>query len=375
MKAAWAAAFFLACAAASVSYLAVRFRTNGRRAVAVQTSEPIPVKVAQARPAAAERPLQVSGFLPAEIEHPAITPFAATVKEQQCKEGDAVSVGSVVAVIESKELVERLRSREALLKRAHAALQESDNRFADAEKRLATMRELQRKDLIARRDVAEAEAVTETARAERDLARSQVEQREAALAQARYLQTLTRVTAPLSGVVTRRLVHAGDRVPAASALVTIASLTTLSLVLEIPPEADRLRPGAGVQISAEGLPTPFSGAVTRVRATGSPGNRRTAEVRVANHTGILKPGMKVSVSLPATGALDVVVVPSGAVFETDRRKYLYTVDGGKAQLKQVETVWEKDGEVAINAGLNAGEKVVISPRDRLQPNVAVRIIR
>jgi RND family efflux transporter MFP subunit len=237
------------------------------------------------------------------------------------------------------------------------------------------MRELHQKDLIARRDVIEAETVVETARAEKDVAQSQVEQREAAVAQVRYLVALTRVSAPLSGVVTRRLVKEGDRVPAAAPLVTIANVATLSVASELPAQdSDRLSPGTAVQILPDGMPArPFSGILTQVRPAGSSPTTRTAEIRVANQDGVLKPGLKVSVWVPTT-APQVVLVPRDAVFEIGEQTYLYTVDGDKARLRQVEKAWEKAGEVAITSNLTDGEKVVISSRDRLQPNVTVRVI-
>jgi hypothetical protein len=117
---------------------------------------------------------------------------------------------------------------------------------------------------------------------------------------------------------------------------------------------------------------PFSAVITRVRTAGS-SNTRTAEIRVANRDGVLKPGLKVSVWVPTRGA-EVVLVPKEAVFEIRQQTYLYTVEGDQARLKQVDKGWEEAGEVAITSNLADGEEVVISSPERLQPNVTVRVI-
>jgi HlyD family secretion protein len=89
---------------------------------------------------------------------------------------------------------------------------------------------------------------------------------------------------------------------------------------------------------------------------------------------MLKPGMKVLVSLPVNETSEVMVVPSEAVFEIARQKYLYTVDGDTARLKHVDTAWEKAGQVAITSNLAYGDKVVISSSHPLTPDTPIRII-
>jgi RND family efflux transporter MFP subunit len=235
---------------------------------------------------------------------------------------------------------------------------------------------LYRKDLIARREVAEVETLVQMTRLEKDLARSQLEQRRAAIAQVRYLLSLTRIPAPLSGIVTRTLVRLDERVPAAAPLVTIAAIAALNVAVELSAlEIDRLPPITRAEIVVDALPTRrFSGSILRITDGGSSGTKRTVEVRVANQDGLLKPGMEALVSLPVNDISEVIVVPSGAVFEIARQKYLYTVDGDTARLKRVDTAWEKAGQVAITSNVNYGDKVVVSSSKPLTPDARVRII-
>ena len=99
---------------------------------------------------------------------------------------------------------------------------------AEADKQFSRYQELYRQDLIARRDVEQAEIQAATARAQLDLLRAQIAQQEAMLTQARKLQQFGRVVAPISGLVTGAL-SAGTPVNEARAILTIAQIDHLKL--------------------------------------------------------------------------------------------------------------------------------------------------
>ena len=74
---------------------------------------------------------------------------------------------------------------------------------------LARAEEWQREDLIARRDLEQANAQADLARAQVRLAQARVAQRQAMLAQRRALERHMRIVAPITGVVVRRWVDVG----------------------------------------------------------------------------------------------------------------------------------------------------------------------
>ena len=82
---------------------------------------------------------------------------------------------------------------------------------------------MNKQDLIARRDVEQAQAALQTIRAETELARAHLTQQEAMLAQAQKIQSLGQISAPSTGVVTRRWAEPGALIAASSPLVSIAS--------------------------------------------------------------------------------------------------------------------------------------------------------
>ena len=121
----------------------------------------------------------------------------------QLKVGDKVAKGQILATVRSGELLQRVEKITAALEAATADLRQKESRLADAEKALKRAHELHSRDLISARDLKETEAARDTARAQQALTHAQVAEQQAALQQTRYLLAVSKLVAPLSGVVTR----------------------------------------------------------------------------------------------------------------------------------------------------------------------------
>ncbi len=227
----------------------------------VTDAEEIVVAVAAVKPESRPVVLRMSGELQPSAEVDVVSRLAGRLTEVKFKTGDSVTAGAVVATVYSGELSERARVVEAGLTATRTQLQEREQQVAAAEKRLAHDKELYRQDLIARRDVEQSEIQAATARAELELARAHLAQEEAMLSQARKLQQLTRIVAPVSGVVAGAL-PAGVPVNEARAILAIAQIDRLKLVGAVPAGFKELiRDGMTAQVS----PGPGNGPGGRVR--------------------------------------------------------------------------------------------------------------
>ena len=132
-----------------------------------------------------------------------VSPVAGQLSKVQLKVGDKVAKGQILATVRSGELLQRVEKIAAALEAATADLRQKESRLAEAEKALERAHELHSRDLIAGRDLKEAEAARDTARAQQALTHAQVAEQQAALEQTRYLLAVSKLVAPLSGVVTR----------------------------------------------------------------------------------------------------------------------------------------------------------------------------
>jgi RND family efflux transporter MFP subunit len=227
-----------------------------------------------------------------------VSPVAGQLSKVQLKAGDKVSKGQILATVRSHELLRRMEKIAAALEAATADLRQKESRLAEAEKALERTRELRKRDLISGRDLNEAEAARDTARAQQALAHAQVAEQQAALEQTRYLLTVAKLVAPLNGVVTRIPPESTD-VQTSTPIFSVGALEPLKVMIEIP-ETDLafVRNGVAAQVRADALPNRvFEGRVTLLQSKLEKTQRVVAEVELSNRDRLLVPGMNVEVTL------------------------------------------------------------------------------
>lgn len=155
--------------------------------------------------------------------------------------GQSVGRGDTLAVIESREAAQLNAEVEAA--QARAALAQTNLR---REQRLFDERVSAEQDLIAAR----------TAAREADIALRLARQQVSAAGGGGGSLNRLAIRAPLSGQVIARSVTLGQTVAADAELFRVANLSTVSLTLSLSAaDAGRVRPGATVEVSAQGQQT------------------------------------------------------------------------------------------------------------------------
>ncbi len=222
---------------------------------------------------------------------------------------------------------------------------------------------------------AQAKAGVAVAAAQADLAARQVLQAEAALAIAQKNLKDTRVLAPLSGVVSRRLAEPGEQMAVGRVLLRIDDLSAVEAAAFLPAQYyPEIRPGEtrfrlGVQGRDAGTHT-----VTLRAPTINP-VLRTFEIKglVADAAPLAVPGAMADLTIifetrPSIG------VPAASVLVRDGRSIVFVVADGRAVARAVETGWQNDGWIAILSGLEAGEPVVTEGQTQLSAGSAVEVL-
>ncbi|MGE5303953.1 MAG: efflux RND transporter periplasmic adaptor subunit [Alphaproteobacteria bacterium] len=369
----WPTALASAAGIAALAYALWSQNFAGRLAA----EHEVRVKVAAASKITVPAIAEGKGRLRAFKETDVVSRLPGVLKEVRAKVGDLVKRGDVVAVLRANEWLERVSANEAAIKLAAANLEETKSKLEKTAEKLATTREIYRKDLIARRDVEEMESVARTAEAEKERAQAELAQREAALAQTRYLLGLTKIAAPVSGIVTRRLAEPGGSVAASAAILSIAEPAMMRLAIPLAPaDARQLRVGMAATVRAGPLPGKiYKGTVSNVNmAVEKESTGPTAEIEILNPDGLLKPALEVAVSVPLAGARELIVVPRAAVFGCEGKRCVYVVDGRRAQLRSVGTGTEISGETVVTSNLEEGEKVVVAADKKIQPESYIHIV-
>ena len=170
------------------------------------------------------------------------------------------------------------------------------------------------------------------------------------------------VTAPASGIVTEIGARPGARVEPGQSIVTIAGLSRVWVVAEIPEAAlGEVKVGQPVKATFAAYPGEVrEGRVDYIYPSLNP-ETRTARVRVtlANPGLRLKEGMFASVTVQGTGGT-TLTVPSEGVIATGSRSVVITRRNGAFLPVEVQAGQVANGFTEILYGLQPGDEVVLS---------------
>ncbi|MBI2089672.1 MAG: efflux RND transporter periplasmic adaptor subunit [Deltaproteobacteria bacterium] len=367
----------LALAGAVIGYRELSSGIRKKPQARTGVTREIPVKLAPVTRGPIAYVLSTSGDVLPLMQVDVVSRVSGYVERIHFEIGDRVAVGQVVAAVDPKELRHRVEEDEAALKVAEATLREKETQLLHTEKQVERARLLRQKDFISSQELDEAETRAQTARAQKELAQAQLAQKGASLAQSRYQLALTRVVAPFSGVVIRRLVDPGAYVSSSTPILTLAVPDPLKVVVNIPEKDVNLaRVGMSAKLEVDAFAgRVFDGRIARLNSALDPTSRTLmAEIHVPNGQLLLKPGMFARVALVLGEQKDSLLVPAEAVVEEDGKDFLYTVADGKAVRRGVSRGWSQNSLVAIGKGIEEGEKIVVAGQQRLKPGMKVRVL-
>lgn len=195
---------------------------------------------------------------------------------------------------------------------------------------------------------------------------------EAQLNQARVNYANSKITAPISGVVTARNINPGEMASVTQPVLTIVNLDKLVVQAAIAEDQiNNLSSGQKVEVKIGAVSDePFQGIVSNIALAASPVTKAyQVKIQVPNPRHLLKPGMFAEVKLDG-GAKEGLLVPRRAL---SKENEVWVVSQGVARKREV-IAGESDGEnTIINSGLAAGEEVVTSGQEFLTDGAAVSI--
>lgn len=305
----------------------------------------------------------VSGALRAEREATVRAEIGGSVLAVTLEEGNTVTRGTVMARIEERTLGDTMRSAQSDLRSAENSL-EMANRERQRTENLVRAGALADREIeLAHNQVAVAEARVEAAKARIASTRSQLDD--------------TVVQAPISGIISRRLVHEGDVVSPGTELYTIIDPSSMRLDASVPSgELASISIGARVQFQVRGYPDQtFEGKIERISPVADPLTRQVPIfVTVPNRTGRLVAGLFAEgrvIRESHTGA----VVPDAAVNRLGASPWVLRLREGKVERVEV-TVGLRDEQterVEIVSGVHSGDQLLTGASQGMSPGTPVRL--
>jgi RND family efflux transporter MFP subunit len=333
---------------------------------------------------------------------------AGYVKNINVDLGDRVKQGQLIAVLEIPEMTNEVTKAKAGVQRSQAQVTQAQDEVKRAEsghqmahlnyERLAAVMKT-RPGLIAQQEVDDAQSKDLVAEAQVQVAKSnlaaaveQVGVTKADLGKYETMFDYTRVTAPFSGVITKRFANTGSMIQAGTAsqtqampIVRLSENSLLRLTLPVPESAvPTVHVGQQVDVRVPTLNRTFPGKVARFSDKVQSATRTMdTEVDVPNSSLVLVPGMYAEVDLTLQRSNDALAIPVSAVdldssgSSDDGRKnttgkVLVVKPDNHLELRNVTIGLETANRVEIRSGLRDGELVVIGNRAALQPGQVVK---
>jgi len=179
-----------------------------------------------------------------------------------------------------------------------------------------------------------------------------------------------RITAPFSGIVTRRFVDPGAFIPAATAsgatagaaLLTLMDFQTVRLQVAAPEmEATWVAKGQPVSATMEELPgRVFRGTVTRFAYALDPATKTMlVEAELPNPKLELRPGMYASVKIGVERRTDALLAPVEALVMEKANAFVFTVADHKAKKVPVKTGFNDGAFFEIQSGASAADVLIL----------------
>lgn len=322
--------------------------------------------------AEAARPVALALPQVVEFSGPLVAPDTAMVRAKatgtllslDVQEGQRVKAGQLLGRIDVSDLASHVAERSANLAAVRTTLAQAQ-RTHDSNVGLADAKFI-------------SPLALENSRSQLDSAKAQVAAAEAALDSARIALRDASLVAPISGIVSKRWVVAGEKVSAEQQVVTIVDLHLLELAGTVgTQDVARLSAGMPVTLRIEGVDKPLAGQLARIAPAAEAGTRSIGvAVQLQNPKETLRAGQYAVAQVQIGDAPPRLTVPIGAIGSASGQEYVWTVEGGKL-LRRTVITGRRDpvrDRAEVLEGLSADVPVLGARFDNLREGARARVV-
>ena len=289
-------------------------------------------------------------------------------------EGETVKIGQLLFVIDREPYI-------AALAQAKAALAQSEAASLQSQRDLARAKSLSEIDAVSQQELDAAVAKNQANLASIDAAKAAVRSAELNLG-------YTTISSPINGVMGRAQLRLGGLVTANSTVLTtlyqtdrmyvnfsVSEQRLLSLQRQIgraPSQDSKSTPPFRIFLSdgSEYLQTPRLDFIDPAVDTRT--GTLALRLEVDNPKHLLHAGQFARVQVAAQQDPNAIVVPQRAIQDLQGKNYVWIVDAGRAQQRDVRLGLRVGSDTQVQEGLKAGDIVIVDGIQHLKPAVLVK---
>jgi RND family efflux transporter MFP subunit len=308
--------------------------------------------------------LTLTGTVEAQVEVDLGFRIGGRLMERLVGVGDTITPGQPIARLDPSDEENGLRAAEAQLSAATAQLTEAQTTFD-------RQRQLFDRDVVSRAALDRAEQVLSSARGSVDAAQAQV-----GIAQRRLNDTL--LLADAGGIVTATGAEAGEVVTAGRRIVRVAREQGVDAVFDVPAASVAVVP-PDPEVTVTLAMNRGVTATGRVREVAPRADVATGTIRV--RVGLIDPPAEMRLGSTVNGSVtfgggDGIEIPASALTSADGKPAVWVVDPATntVALRQVVVGRFAPATVAIDEGLEIGERIVTAGVQALLPGQEVRLL-
>ncbi|MDR3386503.1 MAG: efflux RND transporter periplasmic adaptor subunit [Rudaea sp.] len=361
---------------------------------ALAGSPALPVHTAVAQPMATAGTnasvLDATGYVTARREATVSAQITGTLTEVLIEEGERVEAGQVLGRVEDTAQRAALAQAQAQLQAAQASLVQFQAQLAQSRRDLQRNEDMVGRKLVSQQAVEQARTLVDTGAAQLQAQQRQVELAQAGVQSAQVQLGYCTVRAPFSGVVIAKAAQVGEIVSPFSAgggftrtgIGTIVDMDSLEVEVDVN-EAyiNRVQPNQPVDSVLNAYPDwKIPSHVIAIIPTADR-SKATVKVRIGLNVkdGRVLPDMGVRVSFldddkPAAHVQQQprgVLVPATALRKDGDKDIVFVLKEQKAQRRAVTLGGSVGQSRQVQAGVSAGETVIVDAPDELKDGAAV----
>lgn len=279
------------------------------------------------------------------------------------REGDSVRQGETLVTIDDRELLDRAVA-------VNAEVLATRQKLAGAQSAYTTQKAVYERDVVLHKAGAVSQEALERSRAAVDGAKATLDAYEESLkglamntSVAKTQAGYARLTAPFSGVVSRRWSEPGDLAAPGKPILTIEKTSPYKVLAQVPQEElSGIRPGTSVRLT-NGTQA-IAATVNRVYPALGKNLLATVEVLTKSSPFNLPSSATVGFDL-VSRKVEGLIVPDQAVVRSAQGAFVYLVKDGVVRIMPVKLLGMANGKAAISSELPLGTQVAVAQENKL----------